>query len=327
MRILSIDGGGYLGLATVALLDSVEERFGTSCSNRFDLFCGTSTGAIIALALANGMASRDVVDLYIEIGPKVFPPPNFLARRFPNLRGILGARHSNAGLRDALANAFGKTTLGDLRARGKKVLVTAFCLSSGHPTVFKTDHADGLTAHDGYLLSDIALASSAAPTYLPPVSLKDPKANIFHRYCDGGIVANSPALIGYAEAIWHLKQPPQNISILSISTPRADLAERDSAMTKAQRLSSRGYVRWGFGRRIITLTIDGTTTMMEGALNRIANASGSRHVRIDFQQPAGVGLDIVTPEATETLKQLGIERARNTNTLQDLIPFFSNTNT
>ena len=72
MRIISIDGGGYLGLATASFLQSVEARFETRCADRFDLFCGTSTGAIIALALASGKSAGEVVTLYEQLGRQLF---------------------------------------------------------------------------------------------------------------------------------------------------------------------------------------------------------------------------------------------------------------
>ncbi len=72
MRILSLDGGGYLGLATAAFLKEAERHFRISCHERFDLFCGTSTGAIIALALASGMTAEAIEVLYKDFGPKVF---------------------------------------------------------------------------------------------------------------------------------------------------------------------------------------------------------------------------------------------------------------
>ena len=51
MRILSIDGGGYLGLATAAFIEGIESHFNTSLHQEFELFCGTSTGAVIVLGL------------------------------------------------------------------------------------------------------------------------------------------------------------------------------------------------------------------------------------------------------------------------------------
>src|SRR6187399_332960 len=103
MRILSIDGGGYLGLASAALLAEFERHFGASCHDSFDLFCGTSTGAIIALALAANMPAADVVALYERIGPLVF------STRSPILRtarkytiGWFRSQYQNQSLGQAL---------------------------------------------------------------------------------------------------------------------------------------------------------------------------------------------------------------------------------
>jgi patatin-like phospholipase/acyl hydrolase len=88
VRILSLDGGGYLGLAGAAFLAELERHFGVSCHDSFDLFCGTSTGAIIALALASGKSAREVVDLYKGFGPRVFrnPFPGSRRLRWANAR-------------------------------------------------------------------------------------------------------------------------------------------------------------------------------------------------------------------------------------------------
>ena len=80
MRVLSIDGGGYLGLATAAFIRGIEEHFGTCFHDRFDLFCGTSTGAILALALARGSTGSKLVNLYSKLGPRVFPAKRRVSR-------------------------------------------------------------------------------------------------------------------------------------------------------------------------------------------------------------------------------------------------------
>jgi hypothetical protein len=325
VRILSIDGGGYLGLATASFLNSIEQRFNTRAADRFDLFCGTSTGAIIALALAKGMSAAEVVALYEQLGPEVFRSRPLHERAVPllrRLRAVAGSLHDNAPLVAALTNAFGTMTLGDLRQRGKTVLITAFNLTNGRPTIFKTDHADELRAHDRYLLRDVALASSAAPMYLPLVELKDPTTGVHERFCDGGVVANSPALLGYAEAVSHLGQSPTTLEILSLGTPRENLAEPVSGLKRAQRKLTRGLWGWGLGERIISLTIDGGAMVSDTALLRIARAAGARYERITLAQPAGVGLDIATTEATRTLTQLGAERARGGDVQRALAPFF-----
>lgn len=322
IRILSLDGGGYLGLATASFLQSIESHFRVRCADRFDLFCGTSTGAIIALAFAKGMSAKEVAELYEALGPRVFPSPNFVARLVPKSRGIFAARHDNAALQKVLDEAFGSMTLGDLRARGKMVLVTAFSLTAGRPKVFKTDHAPELTAHDKYLLRDVALASSAAPTYLPIVELVDPNTQSVERFCDGGVVANSPALLAYAEAVSSLRCPPTQISLLSLATPRADLAEYASSMSRSQKSLNRGYQGWGFGERIISVALDGVAMLSDTALARIATASGTKYHRVRFSQPDGLEMDKVTGETTQTLRHLGSDRASAAEIREQLRPFF-----
>lgn len=327
MRILSVDGGGYLGLATASFLQAVEQRFEVSAAACFDLFCGTSTGAIIALALAAEKSASDVVALYERLGPSVFKPR-------PVRTGVLGqlqdlmkyrsrARHDNAPLRLALEQTFGTLTLGELRAGGKRILITAFNVSTGGPRIFKTDHAPELILHDQYTVVDVALASCAAPIYLPLVEIVDPVSEIRERFCDGGMVTNSPALLGFAEALSALGCKPEEVRLLSLGTPRSDLAERPTVLTRAQVSLNRGYEGWKYGERIISIAMDGGAKVSHFALERIAKATGARYERIDMASPPGVGLDIATPEATLALRTLGTDCGRDTTTLARIAPFFT----
>ena len=50
-RVLCLDGGGIKGLILVELLSCIEEVTGKKIIDLFDWFVGTSTGAILALAL------------------------------------------------------------------------------------------------------------------------------------------------------------------------------------------------------------------------------------------------------------------------------------
>lgn len=61
MKILSIDGGGIKGTYSAAFLAGLEERFGRSIADCFDLIAGTSTGGILALALAARLPAREIV--------------------------------------------------------------------------------------------------------------------------------------------------------------------------------------------------------------------------------------------------------------------------
>jgi patatin-like phospholipase/acyl hydrolase len=330
MRILSIDGGGYLGLATATFIEEIERHFGTSCHERFDLFCGTSTGAIIALALASGMKGAEVTKLYREFGEGVFRNPFPGSRPLRFVRGLLVSRYSNRRLKTALTKAFGDLTLGDIKARNKQVLVTSFCVTSGPPRIFKTDHSFDLTGHDRYLVRDVALASSAAPVYLPLITISTPGTGVDERYCDGGLFANHPALLGYAEAVSHLGRDSAQIQILSLSTPRSNQAERASAGNPISRfLLSRGVLPWA--PKLINVMIDSTSNIADETLRRLMNwdaemagKSPLRYVRIRLEKPPGTDLDVATPWATEALQQVGLEKGRQTQIRNQVALFFRN---
>lgn len=325
MRILSLDGGGYLGLATAAFLAELERHFGVTCHDQFDMFCGTSTGAIIALGLAAGKTANEIATLYEQFGPRVFwnPVPGIRFTR-TYIRGLFVARYSNRALVAALNDAFGDLTLGELRSNNKFALVAAFCVTNGRPRVFKTNHAPDLTLDDHYFVRDIALASAAAPIYLPLVHLTAPGSNVCEQFCDGGVFANHPALLGYSEAVSHLGLDPTAVQIVSVSTPRGDHAERDSHRNLVQMsLHSRGLLAWG--ANLPGIMIDSTAQIAHETLRRLTDwppRTHTRYVRIDLDKPAGLELDIATHRATRTLQQVGTDRARLSDTRTTLAPFF-----
>lgn len=310
MKILSIDGGGYLGLATASFIEEAERHTGKKFSTQFDLFCGTSTGAIIALALAAGLDGRQIREMYEEFGPKVF------ANRFPGQRQLrkasllIGPMYANENLRSSLEAAFGKRTLGDLQADGKRVLVTAFCLTTGYPRIFKTNHGPDLSKQARVPLSEIALASAAAPTYLPIVEITDPETGIAEQFCDGGVFANHPGLLGFTEAIHHCGAVPNDIRLLSLSTPRANLAEHRSAKKLMGTSLNRSALAWALQWNLPSIFIDGNAAITDQALHRLVEKAPSAvYERVLFDRPLGTDMDIATEKATTSLHQLGHETA------------------
>lgn len=302
-----------MGLATAAFIKETERHFKASYHENFDMFCGTSTGAIIALALASGMSGDEITSKYEKLGKSVFNNSFPGARGLRLLKSLFFAKYSNKPLKTALLDTFQDLTLGDIRGKGKSALITAFNVSTGKPRVFKTDHSSDLTRDDKYLLRDVALASSAAPTYLPVVKLKSPVNGNEETYCDGGVFANHPALLGYAEAASHLNVPREKISVLSLSTPRADLAEWASTENAIRRyFLSRGLVFWR--SKIFNVMIDSNSAVAHESLRRLLSWNETnllRYVRIELNKPRGVEMDITTDKATKTLQQIGAENAYN----------------
>ncbi|KAJ9566706.1 hypothetical protein OSB04_002672 [Centaurea solstitialis] len=76
LRILTMDGGGMKGLATVQILKEIEKGTGKQIHEMFDLICGTSTGGMLAVALGIKLLSLDKCeDMYKNLGKLVFAEP------------------------------------------------------------------------------------------------------------------------------------------------------------------------------------------------------------------------------------------------------------
>ncbi|KAG6641648.1 phospholipase A I-like isoform X1 [Carya illinoinensis] len=73
LRILSMDGGGMKGMATVQILKEIEKGTGKRIHEMFDLICGTSTGGMLAVALGiKLMTLEQCEEIYKNLGKLVF---------------------------------------------------------------------------------------------------------------------------------------------------------------------------------------------------------------------------------------------------------------
>lgn len=81
-RLLALDGGGFMGLISISFLCEIEQQLRDQLKagpefrlrDYFDYFAGTSTGAIIAAALALGRSAEEVRRFYLNHGAAMFTP-------------------------------------------------------------------------------------------------------------------------------------------------------------------------------------------------------------------------------------------------------------
>jgi patatin-like phospholipase/acyl hydrolase len=214
-KVLSIDGGGIKGLYSAYILKYIQDDFKVDLHDYFDLFCGTSTGGIIALGLAKGVPIDDIIRFYEERGPKIFPYKNRFTKVWGNMKQMLFcSKYSNNELANALKDVFGDSTIGDLE---KQVCIPAIKLSNNQITVFKKDHSSGLNKHNSIPIVSVALATSAAPTYFPIVEIEETENSLF---IDGGLAVNDPSIIGAIEASKYFinTKNDERFDLLSISS-------------------------------------------------------------------------------------------------------------
>lgn len=204
-NMLCLDGGGIKGIIAALLLVEIEKRAQRPISSLFHHIAGTSTGAIIAAALAiphpvhaatPKFSAYEVLEMYAD--PK---KAGQIFQRTGHLFALLGAKYSAMGREKLITEYYGSATFADARVN---LSIMAINETIGQTLIPLTKER-----HSTVLLKDAAMASSAAPTYFESHRIGSDS------YIDGGLKANNPS----KEALLHAKQlgiAPERVHMLSI---------------------------------------------------------------------------------------------------------------
>lgn len=246
--ILTLDGGGARGYLCAKILEHIETYLNTVAGRvlplgaYFDLIAGTSTGGIIALALATGHRAGQIANFYEAHLPDIF---GAVMRRRVFAR-YLRPKYRSAALRRAVQDIFGENTLNDVQT---DVCAVAVSLLNARPHIFRSDYLQSVPTSGDEKLVDVALATSAAPTYFRTQSIRD-----LSNLADGGLCANNPTLVGLAEAFRFARtsrrgiSPPRDLgatcadhlAVLSVGT-----GEQCAMPYASEPLRNAGSLRWG----------------------------------------------------------------------------------
>lgn len=280
-RILALDGGGIRGVLSATIL----ERLEADCPgflDKVDMFAGTSTGGILALGLAAGLSPTRVREMYETSGKKVFAQtPLRAALGLEKIDQWVQADYSNRPLHQTLSEQFGSMTLGDLK---KSVLVVSFDLDNkltGHPQrqwKAKIFNSLGQDPDRKEKVVDVALRTSAAPTYFP----------VYQGFVDGGTVANNPSMCAVAQAISRSKnggrQSQRNIRLLSVGT-----GNNPRYVEVGDQQGNWGYIQWI--PHLIDLLLDGSVDLVNYQCRQML---GEKYLRLNPVVYEPMALDDVT---------------------------------
>lgn len=292
-RILALSGGGYLGLYAAVVLAELEARVGEPLGRRFDLIAGTSVGGLLSMALAFEVPMADLVKLFLERGEEVFSsrrlPTGAVTRLLDLSRSVMGPKYTGEALRKELTRHFGKRTLGDaLHA----VVVPAVDVTRSVTKVFKTPHAQASLGDAGLSAVDVTLATCAAPAFFPCVKVGD------KLYADGGLFAVAPDQVALHEAELFMGAKPSKVRMLSVGTATMGYQPMEKPEADV------GAVGWLTDGRLILTMISVQQQHVQAIMeDRLAD----RYMRLDAPWPAqaGLGIDIATKQAAQTLTALG----------------------
>ena len=262
-------------MLTAVLLNRLLGKFPALLQDRPDtitMFAGTSTGGILALGLAAGLTPAQIRDLYVTNGKLIFD--SSWIRDVVDIGGLSGSKYDNVNLRQILRETLGALKLQDLKSR---VLIASFSLDNQaadpssrtwNPKFFH--NFPGADSDGESLVVDVAMSSSAAPTYFPSYGV----------FIDGGVIANNPSMAAVAQALDTRNQADERatldgIKLLSVGTGAS------LQYIEGQNLD------WGAAQwitPILNVMMDGSVGVADFVCKQLL---GNRYCRLEPIFPAG----------------------------------------
>jgi patatin-like phospholipase/acyl hydrolase len=264
-QILALSGGGFRGAFTAKILADIERDLGDKrIANYFDLIAGTSIGGILALALALEIPAARMVEFFKEHGDEIFGWRLSMA-------GILRSFYSPTPLQRLLEqpDLFGDKLLGACK---HPVMVPSINYSQGEPVLFKTPHHVEHRRDHLYRIVDIAMATSAAPSYFPRHRFND------CQYVDGGLYANAPGMLALHEAEIFFGQRHTDVWLASIGTMSSKFTVNPKQGKRGGAMDWGRNRFWNMPKRLFGLSISVQETL---AKKMLEHKLGQRSLHID----------------------------------------------
>lgn len=294
--------------------------------DHFDLVAGTSTGGLIALALASPLSSvnlegdQNAIPSYAfktekqcfldrirrkepqmtKIG--LLPPTvgievihslyrTYGKKIFPKRQSkLFGAifidKYDEKPLEEFLDEKFGDTPLE--KAIIPTVLVSYDVAGGGRPYLF-----DSTDSH-GFLMKEAARATSAAPTYFHPYFTKDRETGENLSLLDGGVVASNPVMYAYRTAR-KLYPDCNRFHILSLSTGKPELQFQINKNT--------GVIGWLDPSQGAPIQKVYATSIAQAADEYAHDNPQISYTRIESELKQRYKMDVTTPEAIDEMEQ------------------------
>lgn len=337
-KILSIDGGGIRGILPAAILAEIEKRTGRPIFEMFDLMAGTSTGGMLALGLAKPnpnnpteaeYTAKDLVEFYKKHGKTIFQKQRLVEVRRKFLQPILTQIKKLSGepigdiedLFDPKYIAEGREKVLDellgempMETALKEVFITSYDTVLRLPVFFTSKDKQPWYGDNyrkvckGFTMKQAAMATSAAPTYFPPVLLPtkdDVRANGSYCLVDGAVFANNPTSLAIMEATIDAKKARQKLEVddmLVVSLGTGALTRK----FPYEKTKKWGVLEWI--EPIIQITLDGQSESVACQLEQLlphADEKPKQYYRFQGSlDKANDNLDDPSPENIANLEEL-----------------------
>lgn len=305
-KILAIDGGGMYGVVAAQACIQIEEAMGgKKLKDIFDLFVGTSTGALICSTALKGnvpnsseqgLKAEEIKQKYYdekhnifiknpnngEIGGVNLNAPAYIGRDRDVPLDIRTARPENQrsglALDGSLRRILGKWRMAQLSNHSELISISAYNVSKGETRFFRSWRNED---RDIYL-HDAVAASSSGPTKHPMYEING------DCHADGGLFAEDPSLfaLGDAMKLW----PNDSYVIVSLGTGKKSISY------DCNDIRQKDDIWWA--KNISNIFLDGQHESIEEVISKLdQKALWLKYFRFN------IDLDGITDENGDSIKR------------------------
>ncbi|KOM45036.1 hypothetical protein LR48_Vigan06g034200 [Vigna angularis] len=314
ITVLSIDGGGIRGIIPGVILDYLESQLqkidgdNARLADYFDVISGTSTGGLVASMLA-------------APDPKANNRPFGIFAPLLNIgKALIGPKYDGKYLHELIRKKLGDIMLHQTLTN---LVIPAFDVKKLQPTMFSSFQLATEAALD-VPLSDICIATSAAPTYLPAhyFTKEDGEGRVIKEFnlIDGGLAANNPTLVAIREVMKKMIRKPDETPINPLDYDRfLVLSLGTGSNMSEQKYNAKAVSKWGIltwllnsgSTPIIDCFSEASTDMVDyhNVVVFSALQSEDNYLRIQDNTLKGdlASVDIATKENLDNLVKVGEE--------------------
>ncbi|KAJ8762287.1 hypothetical protein K2173_007444 [Erythroxylum novogranatense] len=277
ITVLSIDGGGIRGIIPGTILSFLESELQkldgeeARIADYFDVISGTSTGGLVTAMLTTPgehnrpmFSANEIKDFYLNQSPKIFPQNSctLFARVKRVIKALIGPRYDGKYLHGLVKKQLGNRRLHETLTN---IVIPTFDIKKLQPTIFSSFEVKKNPSMDA-LLSDICIATSAAPTYLPAHYFETIDKRTGHvrdfNLIDGGVAANNPTLVAIGEVTKEIiKGSSDFFPIKPMDYGRFLVISLGTGSPKAEeKYSAYKAAKWGV---LSWLTFNGSTPLVD----------------------------------------------------------------
>ena len=286
---IAVDGGGMRGIIAARALTILEKELGQPAHKIFRLCAGTSTGSILAGGIAAGLDGESLLQLYINLGPRLFQR-SYLSWIWP----VIGYRYSRLPLVRQFGKMVSEKTLGELwkSETPMALITTTYDLVADRTRFIKSWKPE----YQSWTILKAVLASSAAPTYFPVLD---------GRFTDGGVGSyNNPCFLAAYELTHYLGWDPKETTLISLGTGRTP---EEIKIGEPNR-----YTAFSWLRRIIEMRAQDASDQQVSLVSTMFPAIDFRRIQVDLKEPIAVDDFRKTPELLQYGEEMGADLLNDT---------------